>query len=53
MDPLLTAACSNLAIVQIYRGNAAAARRTGKRCQRIFPDPKLAADLESLLARAG
>jgi Flp pilus assembly protein TadD len=46
--PALIAACENLAMVQAYRGDPVAARRTGDRCQEIFPDPDLAKDLAGM-----
>lgn len=50
--PDLAVACGNLAVVQAVRGDASAARRTVRRCQRIFPDPALREDLEEMLGRA-
>lgn len=47
--PDLDVACENLAVVQAARGDAAAARQTERRCQRIFPDPVLRRDLERMI----
>lgn len=51
--PDLGAACENLALVQAYRRDTGGARQTGRRCQKIFPDPDLARDLAALLRRMG